>query len=185
LPETILEYLKRHLELEEQSEKLIRLPEEFYTRVASYARNLRRASGSGNSEITNRLISKQFQLIEGMVERLATLRTSKALAAGSVSLLLPEERYVCFEGGIFGRRLDAFVEAVSSGQSSFLELANRREVSRNNTVRFLKPVTEIIGLDLRRYGPFKADDLASVPAANAEILVANGEAVIVYSRELA
>lgn len=183
MPETILEYVNRHLELEEQSEKLVRLPEEFYSRVASYARNLRRASGSSNSEITNRLISKQFQLIEGMVERLATLRARKALAKGLVAQLLPEERYVCFNGDIFGRHLDAFVEAVSSGQSSFLELAHRREVSRNTTVRFLKPVIEIIGLDLRRYGPFKTDDLASVPAANADILVANGEAVIVYSRD--
>ena len=118
-----------------------------------------------------------------MVKRMATLRTRKALAKGMVSQLLPVERYVCFNGEVFGRRLDAFVEAVCSGQSSFLELAQREEVARSITVRFLKPVPEIIGLDLRRYGPFEVNDLASVPVANADILVANGEAVMVYARD--
>lgn len=33
-----------------------------------------------------------------------------------------------------------------------------------------------------RYGPFKANDLESVPAANADILVANGEALVIYAR---
>jgi len=44
-------------------------------------------------------------------------------------------------------------------------------------------VEEVIGFDLRRYGPFKSEDLAVIPSANADIFVANGEATIVHPRK--
>ena len=183
MPETTLEHLSRHLALEEESEALLSLPADLYSQTASYTRNLRRSFNSSNSEVTNRLIERQSQLIMGTVRRLITLRAHKALEKASVAHLLPEERYVCSIEDNFEHRLQEFIEAVSSGQSSFLELAQRNEMNRNTTIRFVRPVTEIIGVDLRRYGPFRPNDLASVPAANADILIANGEALVVYTRD--
>jgi DNA replication factor GINS len=46
-------------------------------------------------------------------------------------------------------------------------------------VRFLKPIPAIIGGDMKTYGPFAAEDVASVPAENARILVKQGLAVVV------
>jgi DNA replication initiation complex subunit (GINS family) len=178
----LLEYLNRHLVLEEESSDILPLPADFYTRIAAYTRNLRRTSNSGNSEVTNRLISRQSEIIRGIVRRLVALRAQKALTKSS-SQLLSEERHVFLVHEEFERRFDEFVEAVTSGQSAYLELAHRKEMSRNVTVRFLKPVAELIGSDLRRYGPFEPNDLASVPAANADILVANGEALVIYTRD--
>ena len=117
------------------------------------------------------------------MRRLVSLRVRRALSHGSISQMLPEERYVGSIEEDFQRRLDSLAEAVSSGQSSFLEFAQRSEMRRNVTIRFVKPVMEVIGLDLRRYGPFKPNDLASIPAANAEVLLANGEAVLVHTRD--
>lgn len=181
--ETILELIRDQLDSEDESQDLLRLPADFYSKVTTYSRNLRRASGTSNSEVTNRLITRQFEMIEGMVRRLVTLRMRKALSQGLLPRLLPEERYVCSVEEGYSRRFDAFIEAVSSGQSSFLEIAHRREIGKNATVRFVKPVSEVIGMDLRRYGPFKPNDLASIPKANADILVANAEAVEVHPRE--
>ena len=181
--EPLLEYLNRHLVLEEESSDILPLPADFYSRIATYTRNLRRTSNSGNSEVTSRLISRQFEIIRGIVRRLVALRAQKALARKSNSQLLSEERRVFLIREEFERHFDEFVEAVTSGQSAYLELAHRKELSRSVTVRFLKPVAELIGSDLRRYGPFKPNDLASVPAANADILVANGEALVVYTRD--
>jgi DNA replication factor GINS len=98
-------------------------------------------------------------------------------------LLLPEERYVCLAQAKFRRRFDSFVEAVSSGQPSFIELAHRSESERSVTIRFTKHVNELVGLDLRRYGPFEPEDVASIPAASADILIAGGDAVEVYTRD--
>ena len=75
------------------------------------------------------------------------------------------------------------VQAVASGQPSFVEFAHLSESQRNVTVKFVKHVDELVGLDMRRYGPFEAEDVASIPAASADILIAGGAAVEVYTRD--
>ncbi len=182
MPEPTLEFVKRQLDLEEQSEPLLQLPADFYSRVTVYARNLRRSMGSSNAEVTNRLIQRQFKILEGTIGRLVKLRMAKATSRDSISGLLPEEKYVCLLGESYKTELVTFITAISSGQSSYLEMAHRAETNRNVVLRFTKPVSEIVGVDLRKYGPYRPNDLASIPVANADILVANDEAVRVNSR---
>jgi DNA replication factor GINS len=183
LPETTLERLKRTLDLEARSEDLLPLSVDFYSRLAAYSQKLKRSAGFGNSEIVVRLVNIQLGMIRSMSHDLVLTRTAKAAKRGTFIQLLPEERYVCSMEERFQRRLDAFVEAVSSGQPSFVEMAQRSESGRSVVVRFTKHVDELVGLDLRRYGPFDVDDVASIPAASAGILIAGGEAVEVYTRE--
>lgn len=183
MTETTIEYLKRQLDTEEQSEKLTPIPADLYSTVASYAQLLRRTSGSGNSEVTNRLVARQSSMLESMVRRLLEVRAAKALSQKAVSQLLPEERHAVFAGEAYGLEIRAFADAVSSGQPSAVELARKNEMNRSATVRFLKHVNELVGPDLRRYGPFEPEDLASLPAVSAEVLVASGEAVEVRPRD--
>ncbi len=42
------------------------------------------------------------------------------------------------------------------------------------TVRFLKPLPSIIGVDMKSYGPFLVEDVASVPTENAKALIKQG-----------
>lgn len=183
MAETTLEYLKRHLESEAQSAALLQLPNDFYSKISAYSQKLRRSSGSGNSEVAVRLIARQAGMIESMAREILALRARKATQQNALLQLLPEERYVCSTQQKFQRRFDTFVDAVSAGQPSFIEFAHRSEAERNMTVRFTKHVNELVGFDLRRYGPFETDDVASIPAANADILVAGGDAVEIYTRE--
>ena len=39
-------------------------------------------------------------------------------------------------------------------------------------IRFLSEVDEIVGADLEKYGPFKAEDIATIPYENAQALIA-------------
>ena len=183
MAETTIDYLKRHLDAEEQSEKLTSIPADLYTVVATYAQLLRRTSGSGNSEVAIRLVARQSALLESMVKRLLETRGRKALGQRAISQLLPEERHVVSVGETYALKMRLFVDAVSSGQPSAVELARKNEMSRSATVRFLKHVNELVGPDLRRYGPFEPEDLASLPAVSAEVLVASGEAVEVRPRD--
>jgi DNA replication initiation complex subunit (GINS family) len=183
LAEPTLEYVKRNLDSEERIDGLAPLPSDFYERVASYAQDLRRSSGSSNSGVTNQLIAKQAELIGGMVSDLLRRRIQKAASSGTAAQLLPEERYVSRAADALERRVGELVEATTSGRPSFLERAKKEELTRSMTLRFLKPVTEIIGLDMKRYGPFSPDDLAALPAANAELLVTAGDAVVVQTRD--
>lgn len=183
MAEITIDYLKRHLDAEEQSEKLTEIPADLYATVASYTQLLKRTSGSGNSEVANRLVARQSAMLEAMVRHLLGTRARKALAQKAVPQLLPEERHVVSAGEAYALKMQTFVDALSSGQPSAVELARKNEMNRSATVRFLKHVNELVGPDLRRYGPFEPEDLASLPAASAEVLVASGEAVEVRTRD--
>ncbi len=182
MAETTIEYVKRHLDSEMQSDALHQLPTDFYGRVSQYSQKLRRSAGSGNSEAAVRLISRQTEMMEAMVRQLVRLRVRKAIAGDSLLQLLPEERFVCSPEVNFQRRLEAFIDALAAGKPSYVEFAHRSETGRNMTVRFVKKTNELVGADLRRYGPFEENDVASIPAANASILISGGEAVEVYVR---
>jgi DNA replication factor GINS len=47
------------------------------------------------------------------------------------------------------------------------------------TLRFVKSIPAIMGADMKSYGPFVAEDVASLPELNARILVKQGLAVLV------
>jgi DNA replication factor GINS len=183
MPENTLEYLKRRLESESHSEALLQLPNDFYSSLAAYSQKLKRSAGSGSSEMVVRLMATQSRMIESMVGQLLKLRTQKATKQNALLQLLPEERYVCSAEQKFQRRFKTMVEAVSLGQPSFVEFAHLSEAQRSITVKFVKHVNELVGLDMRRYGPFEAEDVASIPAASADILIAGGDAVEVYTRD--
>lgn len=183
MPETTLEYLRRRLDSESRSEALLPLPPDFYSSLAAYSQKLKRSASSGSSEISVHLAATQKRMLESMVTQLMRLRTRKAMQQSALPQLLPEERYVCSAEQKFQKRFHTLVEAVSSGQPSFVEFAHLTESRRNITVRFVKKVNELIGLDMRHYGPFEPSDIASIPAASADILIAGGEAVEVYTRD--
>ena len=183
MPETTLDYLRRKLDLESQSEALQPLSGDFYSALAAYSQKLKRSARSGSSEIAVRLTATQSGMIESMVRQLLKLRTRKAMQHNALLQLLPEERYVCSAEQKFQRRFEIMVGAVSAGQPSFVEFAHLSESRRNVTVKFVKHVNELVGLDMRRYGPFEADDVASIPAASADILIAGGDAVEIYTRD--
>jgi DNA replication factor GINS len=180
---TTLEYLKKALDSEMQTAALLQLPSDFYSGISIYSQKLRRSAGSSASEAANRLIAKQARMINSMVRQLIVVRARKATQQHALRQLLPEERYVYFAQLRFQRRSETFVEAVSAGQPAFVEFAHKSEAERNVGVRFTKHVDELVGLDMKRYGPFEAEDVASLPAANAEILIAGGNAVEIHTRD--
>lgn len=185
-----IERLRQVLELEESSETLTALPADAYVELAHYAQKLRATTGSGNGDAPGRLAKKQLWLIEAMTRRLLELRLAKARKEETATReveqpwqpsknLLPEERYINDVLRQLTKKEERFVKAVADGQPSFFTLAQRRETQRMTTVRISKRVGEIIGADLKRYGPFEVNDVARLPVGNAQVMVASKQAVTV------
>jgi DNA replication initiation complex subunit (GINS family) len=187
-----VEKVSRLLELEEASEELTVIPSDTYVKLASYSQKLRSTTGSAE-DAPSRLAKKQLWLIEVMTRRLLQVRMAKAekilgvLGDGkpgpSSKNLLPEERYVDDVLHQLGKKQERFVKAVVDGQSSFFALLQRREMQKMTTLRVSKRVGEIMGTDLKRYGPFEVNDVARVPAGNAQLMIASKQAVPVSSDE--
>ena len=189
-----IERLRLVVESEEATEELTAIPADTYVRLSSYAQKLRATTGSGNEDVPGRLARKQLWLMEVMTRRLLQIRLAKAdkstgsthedgQPAQSSKNLLPEERYIDDTLRQLAKKEERFVKAVVDGQSSFFTLVQRRETQRMTTVRILKRVGEIMGADLKRYGPFEVNDVARVPMGNAQVMVASKQAVAVSSDE--
>jgi DNA replication initiation complex subunit (GINS family) len=186
-----IERLKQTLESEEASEELTTLPADTYVRLSNYAQKLRATTGSGGEDAPGRLARKQLWLMEVMTRRLLQVRLAKAEKAAAheeeqartSKTLLPEERYIDDMLRQLAKKEERFLKAVVDGQSSFFTLVQRRETQRMTTVRISKRVGEIIGADLKRYGPFEVNDVARIPMGNAQVMVAGKQAVPVSSDE--
>jgi hypothetical protein len=48
--------------------------------------------------------------------------------------------------------------------------------SQLQLVRFLEDHPQLVGVDLKTYGPFRADDLATLPAENARLIIRKNQA---------
>jgi len=181
--EESIESLKQLLDEEEQSEQLTKLPEDTYTRLAAYVQKLRKSGDARSDDPLSRLTRKQLWILEGMGAQLLRHRISKAVKNGDMRDLLPEEKFVCEFQVEFQRMLNRFVKALANGQQSTFTSLQKNQMQKKVTVRFQRPLAEVVGFDLNRYGPFKTHDVAEIPAANAEILVYNGDARIVYTKD--
>jgi len=189
-----VERLRQALELEEASETLTAMPLDTYIKLASYAQKLRAAAASGSDDAPGRLAKKQLWLMEVMIRRLLQIRLAKATVEEAVvhedgpaeyssKNLLPEERYIHDVFRQLAKKEERFVKALVDGQPSFFTLVQRRETQSMTTVRISKRIGEIMGADLKKYGPFEVNDVARLPAGNAQVMVASKQAVPISSDE--
>ncbi len=179
----LIETLEQLLEAEERSERLTKLPPDIYPRIAIYTQKLRKSAGPDDEDAISRITRKQLRLIEGMARQLLSRRLAKGIDRHDTRDLLPEEKYLCESYTESSLTHDKFMRALTNGQPSFFAILQKQQMQKMVTVRFTKPLGEVMGFDLNRYGPFKIHDLAQIPTGNAEALIASGDAVEVYTKD--
>jgi len=64
------------------------------------------------------------------------------------------------------------LSATLNGKSKLLESISEKHKTKSITVRFLKEMDQIVGADLEKYGPFRSEDVATIPFENAQALIA-------------
>jgi DNA replication initiation complex subunit (GINS family) len=91
-------------------------------------------------------------------------------------LLAVEEAKMCESFLAFTEAYQRFAKNLLQGQAlkAGVEKAHRRVA-----LRFVKPIPAVIGADMKTYGPFAVEDVASLPVENAKVLVKQGLAVLV------
>jgi DNA replication initiation complex subunit (GINS family) len=105
-------------------------------------------------------------------------------------LLTFEEAKMCETFADFTKSYHKFAEDLKQGQLTVEPIkvtvkidakaaASAAQPHKRSTVRFLKNIPAIMGADMKSYGPFSAEDVASLPPQNAQILVKQGLAMLV------
>jgi DNA replication initiation complex subunit (GINS family) len=159
------------------------LPPDFYARIADYLRRIREESRMlDKKSVKVNLLDHETQNIKRMLEELLWARYKKLVKTITQNQTLPselltvEEAKMCESFVTFSGAYRKFAEGLMQGQTAKAEA----EVSHKRmTLRFAKSTPAIIGLDMKTYGPFMVEDVASLPVENAKMLVKQGLAVLV------
>lgn len=163
---------------EKSSEKTQPLPSDFYRRVQTYLSGLEEDSASLEvHSLQGRLALKEKEIVTRLLHELKETRLQKLVNVtkhhGNVDATgLTEEEKSLVKG------IDDSLQAFEEGGSELADTATAtaEEQIELSVVRFLQDIPEIVGTDLKIYGPFKKEDVGSLPNQNAYALVKQGAA---------
>jgi DNA replication initiation complex subunit (GINS family) len=159
------------------------LPSDFYKQTADYLKQIKEETRMLDKKtVKANLLEQELQNVKRMLQELILARYEKLMklvAEGQkapTDALTTEETQVATEILPFADSYKRFVTALLQGQLSPI---NGAKPQKSVPLRFIKEVPAIIGADMKTYGPFMIEDIASVPIENAKILVRQGLAAIV------
>jgi DNA replication factor GINS len=160
-----------HIVLREtENESIQELDTNFYREISDFIGNLKKQEFDGvESKIKDNLI----QMATDLTSLLLDIRLDKISESDKIGFenLLDEEKFILDSEEDKRERTEMILSATINGKSKFLESISQNHKTKTVVVRFLKEVDEIIGADLERYGPFKVEDIATIPYENAQALI--------------
>jgi DNA replication factor GINS len=184
------------------------LPPDFYQKIAEYLAHIKEENSKPVDKKTVKvsLLEHEAKNVERMLGELLDLRYRKILKTvtrlhkAPAELLTVEEAKMCESFVGFAEAYQRFAKNLKEGEQAPImvtiiqsahpappatqavkaEFKPPSHVTHKRlTLRFTKPIPAIMGADMKSYGPFAAEDVASLPALNAQILVKQGLAVLV------
>ncbi|MCK5593222.1 DNA replication complex GINS family protein [Candidatus Bathyarchaeota archaeon] len=163
---------------EVENVELGKLSTDFYSRIAGYLRRLKEEGRMLDKRtVKARLLKSEMRNVKRMVDELVQARYGKLVkkaAKGenfSSGSLTVEEKKIYLGILPFAEAYQSFVKNIFRGYSLKVNVDQKHKKA---VLRFLKEVPAIIGADMETYGPFKVEDVASLPVENAKILVKQG-----------
>jgi len=159
------------------------LPADFYARVSDYLKRIKEETlVLDKKTLKAPLLEREMRNVDRIVKDLLRARYKKLVKTiGETQkipsdLLATEEAKICEVFLPFTAAYQEFARNLLEGQAPMVKAD---QPHNRVAVRFLKPIPAIIGSDMKTYGPFAAEDVGSVPAENAKILVKQGLVVVV------
>jgi DNA replication factor GINS len=168
------------------------LPPDFYARIAEYLKHIKEASVQDQKSVKASLLAKEAANSRRMLEELLWARYKKIIKSTTKQRRAPKE-LLTLEEAQMCETFASFADAYQKFAKNLLQEAEAEPIKvqiktqpkpeaptrKLQAVRFVKAIPAIMGADMKSYGPFAAEDVASLPALNAQILVKQGLAVLV------
>jgi DNA replication initiation complex subunit (GINS family) len=160
---------------EEDNVELQSLSQDFYVTINRYLNDLREKIEKEQDAVKIELIKEEYNYAVKILSKLVNVRLKKimknVIEGKKVPLeLLAEEEREAFS--LLNKVVDLIVEFKEKLFKGKIEEEKKKAV----VVRLLQELPEIVGEDLKVYGPFENEDVAVLPEENAEALVKRGAA---------
>ncbi len=164
---------------ETESDSIQEMDPNFYRNLSDFIGNLKKQEFDGvESKIKQSLIDMASELTSLLLHnRLEKITRSDGI---EFTNLLDEEKFIIDAEERKRERLEMILSATINGKSKFLESLSQNHKTKTVVLRFLKDVDEIVGADLEKYGPFKPEDIATIPYENAQALITKKAATKIH-----
>lgn len=164
---------------ETESDSLLEITPNFYRNLADFIGNLQKQEFDG---IENKIKDAMIEMVTELTSLLIEIRLDKISSSSDleISNLLDEEKFILDSQEKQKERTEMILSATLNGKSKFLESLSQSHKTKKIVIRFLHEVDEIVGADLEKYGPFKTEDIATIPYENAQALIAKNIATKVH-----
>ncbi len=165
------------------------LAKDFYDRIAEYTKKLKESQRMLDEKtLKARLLRRELDNLRRLSKELVETRLGKILQISVVggkvvpSLLLAKR-----EEHFFEMMIDASNQFMKTGKNTHegREFETFEKIKKPQTilVRFVCEIPAIIGVDMKTYGPFRTEDVASLPAENAKALIQQSVALEIEIRK--
>lgn len=159
-----------------ENETIQEIDPNLYGTISNFIGNLRKQEFDGiESKIKNALI----QMASNLTSLLLHIRLEKTTKSEQLEFenLLDQEKFIVDAEEERRERTEIIISATIHGKSKLLESISQNHKTKTVVVRFLHEMDEIIGSDLKKYGPFKTEDIATIPYENAQALISKKIAI--------
>jgi DNA replication factor GINS len=157
-----------------ENDKLQKLPSDFYSKTTEYLRKISEESRMLDKRtLKASFVKKEMQNAERMIREIILMRYKKLVKIIAKNNKVPsgtltaEEEKIYAGAPSFAEAFQSFTKDILRG---YLPSISSEQKHKRVALRFLKDIPSIIGADMKTYGPFKAEDVASLPVENVKIL---------------
>ncbi len=160
---------------ETESDSILEIDPNFYRNLSDFIGNLRKQEFDG---VENKIKDTLIEMATELTSLLIHIRLEKIFKSKDIKFenLLDEEKFILDSQEEQRERTEMILSATINGKSKFLESLAQNHKTKKIVIRILKEVEEIVGADLEKYGPFKTEDVATIPYENAQALIAKNAA---------
>ncbi|MCK4243312.1 DNA replication complex GINS family protein [Candidatus Bathyarchaeota archaeon] len=164
------------------------LSKDFYSQVQLYINNLlEEINALDEKSVKWRLLNEEVNNVKKMVKDLTTIRNKKVLETTFRGAPVQSDAYTSAEEAIYTKMVplpEEIKKLIRSVNENYVpqQKKKQKQKPKKTLVRFLQAIPPIVGMNMKTYGPFKAEDVASLPMENAEIFIKRGVAVKVETK---
>jgi DNA replication factor GINS len=157
------------------------LSKDFYSRLNEYLAKAKEQNRMLDEKtVRAKILIREARNARRMINELVSLRQQKIVRIMQTGEAVPTDKLTQEEETLvkgIAPQLESFQTLPKELLSGHLQQESSTQRPKHRILRFLKETPSIIGADMKAYGPFKPEDVASIPQENARILVKQGVAV--------
>jgi len=155
-----------------QNDDIQHLNPDFYKTLSHFLGKLKTEEYDG---LEAKAKTKLVNLTSSLTALLINIRLEKISRAKNSNRknFLDGEKFIVDSNQEMAERKDLIIQSILNGKPKLLESITTDYKTKPTIIRFLKETEQILCVDSEKYGPFKPEDVATLPNEDAQQLISN------------